>query len=109
MAWPIAPVTSTIIFNETMSLSIIPESGSFNQVGFTPSNDLPDGAVDIGFALFGTQVAYVESTTNWEMSFWGNRTTTAGCWALYWNGGGAADRMSGSFPVVVKITPPTHL
>lgn len=88
---------------------IVPASGSFQQVGFASSSDLPAGAVNVGFAFFGTQVAYVQSSSNWEISFWGNSTTISGVWALFWNGGGAGKPLSGSFPVVVKTTPPTIL
>jgi hypothetical protein len=107
--WSIAPQNSTVTFPKTMTLYIVPASGSFQQVGFASSSDLPDGAVNMGFAFFGTQVAYVQSTSNWQMSFWGNSTTTSGVWALYWNGGGDDNSLPGSFPVVVKTTPPTYL
>ncbi|KUJ11842.1 uncharacterized protein LY89DRAFT_738487 [Mollisia scopiformis] len=112
-AWTIQPNTTTnpnVSFNETLDMYIVPTDGSFTQVGFASSNSssLPTGAVTTGFSFFGTNVAYVESSSNYDMMFWGNATTTDGIFALYWNDG-SDDAPNGSFAVTVKTTPPVSI
>lgn len=106
--WTIAANSSTVTFNETTVIYIVPSSGSFAQVGFSSSNDsLPTGAVTTGFTWFGNSVAFVGNNSNFELQFWANATTEAGIYALYWNSGGTV--ISGAFPVTLKRTPPTVL
>lgn len=86
---------------------ILPTTGSFSQVGFSTTADLPSGAVDTGFAFMGTNVAYAASESNYEMMFWGTNTTSTGIFALNWNAAAAvADIPEGAFPVTVKTTHP---
>ncbi|KAF4629955.1 hypothetical protein G7Y89_g8183 [Cudoniella acicularis] len=103
--WPIYANSSTVTFNETLYMYILPSSGAFSQVGFATNSSLPDGAVDTGFAWFGTSVAYAASESDYELMFWGLNTTTDGVYGLYWNGGAITD---GAFPITLKSTPPTQ-
>ncbi|PVH70989.1 hypothetical protein DL98DRAFT_540402 [Cadophora sp. DSE1049] len=104
--WTIAANSSSAAFDETLSIYIIPTSGSFTQVGFSTEPSLPTGAVDTGFAFFGKSVAYAASDSDYQLSFWGNATTTDGVYALYWNGGDSSIP-EGAFAVTVKSTAPT--
>ena len=105
--WTITANSSTDTLNATYSMYIVPTSGSFTQVGFTSSNStLPTGAVTTGFSFFGTNVAYAASSSDYELQFWANATTTDGIYALYWNAV-STDVPSGAFPVTVKTTTPT--
>ncbi|KAH8782454.1 hypothetical protein BGZ57DRAFT_239107 [Hyaloscypha finlandica] len=110
-AWTISPNNSTVSFNSTKSMYIVPTTGSFTQVGFSSSNDtLPTDAVTTGFTFFGTSVAYAASDSDYEMMFWATATNTTGIYALYWNAAASNDDIvNGSFPVTVKATPPVVL
>lgn len=110
-AWTISPNSTTVTFNETDSMYIVPTTGSITQVGFASSSDtLPTDAVTTGFAFFGTTVAYAASDSDYQISFWASTTNTTGVWGLYWNAQAAtSDLPNGSFPVTIKTTPPTVL
>ncbi|KAH6674327.1 hypothetical protein B0J14DRAFT_589746 [Halenospora varia] len=103
--WTITANSSTVTFNETLYMYIVPDSGNMTQVGFAANGSVPDGGVTTGFAWFGKNVAYAASESDYEMMFWGLNTTTEGVFGLYWNGGSLLD---GAFPVTVKSTAPTH-
>jgi hypothetical protein len=73
----------------------------------------------------GTQVAYAASESDYELLFWATSTNETGIYGLYvriypacsvlkevadckilqWNAAGSPS--NGSFPVVIKSTPPT--
>jgi len=108
-AWTIQPNSTSVTFNATESIYIVPTSGEFTQVGFASSNDsLPTGAVTTGFSFYGTAVAYAASESDYELMFWANATNTSGIYALYWNAG-SNDTLDGAFPVTIKTTAPTVL
>jgi hypothetical protein len=98
--WPITANSSSVTFNETQYLYIIPTNGSFEQVGFASNSSVPTNGVTTGFTWFGTSVAYAASDSDYEIMFWAANTTTAGVYALYWNAAGTP--VAGSFPVVLK-------
>lgn len=113
-AWTIAPNTtnssSNVTFNRTLSMYIVIASMDFQQVGFASSNDtLPSGATATGFTFIGTSAAYAASESDYQMQFWASTTNVTDLYALFWNGGGNATTPNGSFPVVLKSTPPTVL
>jgi hypothetical protein len=82
---------------------IVPTNGSFSAVGFASS--LPTGAVDTGFAFFGTNVAYAASSSNYKLLFWGSNTSVSGIYQLNWNAA-ATTLPDSAFPVTVKTTAP---
>jgi hypothetical protein len=106
VAWTIQPNSSTVSFNSTKSLFIVPTDGSFAAVGFADSSTtLPTGAVTTGFTFFGTNVAYAASDSDYQLMFWGANTSTSGIYALYWNEA-STSLPDGAFPVTVKTTAP---
>ncbi|KAK0116913.1 hypothetical protein ONS96_012759 [Cadophora gregata f. sp. sojae] len=106
--WTIKPKSSTVSFNETLSMYIVPTSGSFSQVGYSSDGYLPDGAVNVGFSLFGTSVAYSASESDLELMFWAENSTTDGVYGLYWDASAETSAIpDGALPVVVKTTVPT--
>ena len=105
--WTIAANSTSVSFNETYEMYIVPTSGSFTQVGFTSTSSnssLPSGAVTTGFGWFGTSVAYVANASDYELMFWAASTNVTGIYALYWDAFGTPT--NGSFPVALKSTPP---
>ncbi|TVY21456.1 hypothetical protein LARI1_G000618 [Lachnellula arida] len=107
--WTITANSTTVTFNETLDLYIVPTSGSFTQVGFSTNTSLPTGAVTTGFGWYGKSVAYATNSSEYELSFWASNTTTTGVYGLYWNANTAVgnDNPTGAFPVAIKSTPPT--
>lgn len=106
--WNITANSTTVSFNETLSLYIIPTEGSFAQVGYTTAASLPTGAVNVGFTLFGKTIAYSASESDLEMTFWAANSTTDGVYGLYWDAAAAPDSIpEGAKPVTVKTTTPT--
>ncbi|KAH7407625.1 hypothetical protein BKA64DRAFT_706033 [Cadophora sp. MPI-SDFR-AT-0126] len=106
--WTITANSSTVSFNETLSMYIIPTSGSFSQVGYSTNASLPDGAVNVGFSLFGKSVAYSASDSDLELMFWAANSTTNGVYGLYWDASAEASAIpDGALPVTVKTTAPT--
>ncbi|PBP19048.1 hypothetical protein BUE80_DR010096 [Diplocarpon rosae] len=103
--WTIASNTSSVSFNETLTLYIIPTSGTFAQIGFAATDALPEGAVNTGFAYYGSDVAYAADTSNYQLSFWVKPTSTRGVFGLYWKADGAT-QPDGAFAVTVKNKPP---
>lgn len=104
--WTIDANSTTVSFNKTLELYIVPTTSSYTQVGFvSTTGTAPTGAVTTGFAFFGTQVAYAASESNYELLFWATSTNETGIYGLYWNAAGSPT--NGSFPVVIKTTPPT--
>ncbi|KAN0108504.1 hypothetical protein V8E51_008246 [Hyaloscypha variabilis] len=110
-AWTISPSNSTVTFNSTESLYIVPTTGLFTQVGFSSSSaTLPTDAVTTGFSFFGTNVAYAADESDYELMFWAAPTNSSGLYALYWDAAAStADLVNGSFPVTIKTTAPTVL
>ena len=106
--WTITANSSTVSFNETLSMYIIPTTGAFSQVGYSTNASLPDGAVNVGFSLFGKSVAYSASESDLELMFWAANSTTDGVYGLYWDASADASAIpDGAVPVVVKTTVPT--
>ncbi|KAK2625166.1 hypothetical protein QTJ16_005535 [Diplocarpon rosae] len=103
--WTIASNTSSVTFNETLTLYIIPTSGTFAQIGFAANDSLPEGAVNTGFGFYGSAVAYAASESDYQLSFWAKATSTRGVFGLYWKATGTS-RPNGAFPVTVKNTAP---
>jgi hypothetical protein len=101
--WTIAANSSTVSFNETIYMYLIPNSGGFTQIGFASNSSLPDEAVTTGWAWFGTSVAYATSESDYELMCWALETDTTGVYGLYWNAGTITN---GSVPVTLKKTPP---
>lgn len=48
--WSIAANSTSVTFNETQYMYIIPSSGGFEQVGFATNASVPTGGVTSGFA-----------------------------------------------------------
>ncbi|KAH6722250.1 hypothetical protein BKA61DRAFT_729623 [Leptodontidium sp. MPI-SDFR-AT-0119] len=106
--WTITANSSTASFNETLSMYIIPTNGSFSQVGYSTDATLPEGAVNVGFTLFGKSVAYAASDSDLELTFWAANSTTDGVYALYWDSAAASSAIpDGALPVTVKTTVPS--
>ncbi|KAI9744649.1 MAG: hypothetical protein M1818_002178 [Claussenomyces sp. TS43310] len=105
--WNISANVSPAPFTGTPSLYIIPSAG-LSQVGFVASDGiLPAGAVTTGFTWFGTSVAYVASSSNYEIRFWAKPSNETGVWGLYWNSDTTRD--DGVFPVTLKRDAPVAL
>jgi hypothetical protein len=84
VAWTISADSTTVSFNETLELYIVPTNTSYTQVGFVSTTaTAPTGAVTTGFAWFGTQVAYAASESDYELMFWATSTNETGIYGLY--------------------------
>lgn len=82
--WTINTNSTTISFNETLELYIVPANTSYTQVGFvSTTGTAPAGAVTTGFAWFGAQVAYAASESDYELMFWATSTNETGIYGLY--------------------------
>ena len=82
--WTIGANSTTVSFNETLELYIVPANTSYTQVGFVSSTGTaPTGAVTTGFAWFGTQVAFAASESDYELMFWATSTNETGIYGLY--------------------------
>ena len=82
--WTIEANSTTVSFNETLELYIVPTNGSYAQVGFvSTSGKVPTGGVTTGFSWFGTQVAYAASASDYELMFWATPTNTTDIYGLY--------------------------
>jgi len=49
--WPITANSTTVSFNETQYLYLVPGSGSFEQLGFATNVSIPIGGVTTGFSV----------------------------------------------------------
>ncbi|TVY46607.1 hypothetical protein LOCC1_G001842 [Lachnellula occidentalis] len=107
--WPITANSTSVTFNETLDLYIVPTNGSFTQVGFATNTSVPTGGVTTGFGWYGKSVAYAASESDYQLRFWAANTTTTGVYALYWNDNTAVtEPIDGAFPVAIKSTPPPN-
>ncbi|KAH8652633.1 hypothetical protein BGZ60DRAFT_419944 [Tricladium varicosporioides] len=104
--------TGDVTWNATVSnttdagVFYIVDSG-FSAAGFVSSNTTaPDGALTVGFSMFGSQVVYI-SGSNLEAQFWAQETGEDGVWALMWNTNGTSQ--DGSVPIVLKKSAPTAI
>ncbi|TVY29639.1 hypothetical protein LHYA1_G001017 [Lachnellula hyalina] len=105
--WPITANSTSVTFNSTLDLYIVPTNGTFTQVGFAANSSVPTGGVTTGFGWYGKSVAYAASDSDYQLRFWATNTTTTGIYALYWNDNTAtSDTPEGAFPVAIKSTPP---
>lgn len=110
LPWPITANSTSVTFNQTLDLYIVPTNGSFTQVGFSTNTSVPTGGVTTGFGWYGKSVAYAASDSDYQLRFWATNTTTTGVFALYWNANTVAtDTPVGAFPVAIKSTPPASV
>lgn len=132
--WTVSSNDSTI--TDSLTLYIVPTSGSFTQVGFyessnsstyhaftdlalqtqltlsSPGSTLPTGAVTTGFTLFGASLAYQATDGSLELQFWAQATNTTGVWELIWNAGGEGGESVDGLaitPVTLKTMAPIVL
>lgn len=50
--WPITANPTSVSFNETLYLYIVPTTGAFTQVGFAANSSVPADGVTTGFTWF---------------------------------------------------------
>lgn len=56
--WTITANSSTVTFNETLYMYIVPDSGNMTQVGFAANGSVPDGGVTTGFACKNFHISF---------------------------------------------------